>query len=74
MKLGNYPTVQVEPSRIITYGRNTDEELENLKKISGIKKVEESTEKSNVKFTIIIGIKWSCHPFFILIFALLYEF
>ena len=55
VKLGNYQTVQVEPSRIITYGKHTEEELENLKKISGIKKVETSTEKSNVKFTIIIG-------------------
>lgn len=55
VKLGNYQTVQVEPSRIITYGQNTDEELEFLKEISGIKKVEESDEKSNVKFTIIIG-------------------
>lgn len=55
VKLGNYQTVQIEPSRIITYGQNTEEELEFLKKISGIKKVEESDEKSNVKFTIIIG-------------------
>lgn len=55
VKLGNYQTVQVEPSRIITYGQNTEEELEALKKVSGIKKVETSTEKSNVKFTIIIG-------------------
>ena len=55
IKLGNYQTVQVEPSRIITYGKNTEEELEELKKVSGIKKVEESTETTNVKFTIIIG-------------------
>lgn len=55
IKLGNYQTVQVEPSRIITYGKNTEEELEELKKVSGIKKVEESTESTNVKFTIIIG-------------------
>ncbi len=55
VKLGNYQTVQVEPSRIIIYGQNTEEELEALKKVSGIKNVETSTEKSNVKFTIIIG-------------------
>lgn len=55
IKLGNYQTVQVEPSRIITYGKNTEEELEELKKVSGIKKVEQSTENTNVKFTIIIG-------------------
>lgn len=55
IKLGNYQTVQVEPARIITYGKNTEEELENLKKVTGIKKVEESTETTNVKFTIIIG-------------------
>lgn len=55
IKLGNYQTVQVEPSRIIAYGKNTEEELEELKKVSGIKKVEQSTENSNVKFTIIIG-------------------
>ena len=55
IKLGNYQTVQVEPSRIVTYGKHTEEELEELKKVSGIKKVEESTETTNVKFTIIIG-------------------
>lgn len=55
VKLGNYQTTQVEPSRIITYGQNTEEELNFVKEISGIKKVETSTEKSNVKFTIIIG-------------------
>ena len=55
IKLGNYQTVQIEPSRIITYGKNTEDELEELKKVTGIKKVEESTETSNVKFTIIIG-------------------
>ena len=55
IKLGNYQTVEIEPARIITYGKYTEEELEELKKISGIKKVEESTETSNVKFTIIIG-------------------
>ena len=55
IKLGNYQTVQIEPSRIITYGKNTEEDLEELKKVSGIKKVEESTETTNVKYTIIIG-------------------
>ncbi len=55
VKLGNYQTVQVETSRIITYGKNTDEELKDLKEVTGIKKVEESDESSNVKFTIIIG-------------------
>lgn len=55
VKLGNYQTVEVETSRIITYGQNTDEELKKLKEVTGIKKVVESTDASNVKFTIIIG-------------------
>lgn len=55
VKLGNYPTTTIEPSRIITYGQHSEEELELVKKLSGINKVEESNDKANVKFTIIVG-------------------
>lgn len=55
VKIGNYPTTKVESSRIITYGKQTSDELEKIKSLSGIKNVEESDENVNVKFTIIIG-------------------
>lgn len=56
IKLGNYNSTEIEKSRIITYGYHTDEELEMIKNISGIKKVETSDEESSVKFTIILGV------------------
>lgn len=55
VKIGNYPTTKVEASRIITYGKHQTEELEELKTLTGIKKVEESEENVNVKFSVIIG-------------------
>ena len=55
VKIGNYPTSKVETSRIITYGKHTDEELAKVKELTEIKKVEDSDEMVNVKFTIIIG-------------------
>ena len=55
VKIGNYSTSKVETSRIITYGKHTDEELAKVKELTGIKKVEDSDEMVNVKFTIIIG-------------------
>ena len=55
IKIGNYPTTKVEASRIIVYGKHTEEELDLIKEISGIKKVEQSTEDTKVTFTIVIG-------------------
>lgn len=55
VKIGNYPTTKVESSRIIVYGKHTEEELDLIKEISGIKKVEQSTEDTRVTFTIVIG-------------------
>ncbi|MBR3887707.1 MAG: LCP family protein [Clostridia bacterium] len=55
VKIGNYPTTKVESSRIIVYGKNTDEQLKKVQEISGIKKVEQSTEDTTVTFTIVIG-------------------
>lgn len=55
IKIGNYPTTKVESSRIIVYGKNTDEQLKKVQEISGIKKVEQSTEDTTVTFTIVIG-------------------
>ena len=55
VKIGNYPTIKVETSRIIDYGTGTKEELEDLKKILNITTVEESTETTNVKYSVIIG-------------------
>lgn len=55
IKIGNYPTTKVESSRIIVYGKNTDEQLKKAQEISGIKKVEQSTEDTTVTFTIVIG-------------------
>jgi hypothetical protein len=55
IKIGNYPTTKVESSRIIVYGKNTEEQLKKVQEISGIKKVEQSTEDTTVTFTIVIG-------------------
>ncbi len=55
IKIGNYPTTKVESSRIIVYGKNTDEQLKKVQELSGIKKVEQSTEDTTVTFTIVIG-------------------
>ena len=55
VKIGNYPTIKVETSRIIDYGTGTKEELEDLKKVLKITTVEESTETTNVKYSVIIG-------------------
>lgn len=55
IKIGNYPTTKVESSRIIVYGKNTDEQLKKVQEISGIKKIEQSTEDTTVTFTIVIG-------------------
>ena len=55
VKIGNYPTTKVESSRIVTHGQYTEEELEKVKELTGIAKVEVSTEKSTVKFSVIIG-------------------
>ncbi len=55
VKIGNYPTTKTESSRIIDYGIGTEEELNKLKDILKITKVEKSTEESKVKFSIIIG-------------------
>ncbi len=55
VKIGNYPTTKVESSRVIVYGKNTDEQLKKVQEISGIKKVEQSTEDTTVTFTIVIG-------------------
>lgn len=55
VKIGNYESTKTESSRIITYGKHTKDELDKVKELSGINKIEESLDKSTVKFTIILG-------------------
>lgn len=55
VKIGNYPTIKNEPSRIIDYGTGTEEELEELKKALNIKTVETSDDVTTVKYSVIIG-------------------
>lgn len=55
VKIGNYPTTKVETSRIIDYGNATEGEIEELKKLLNISKVEESSDDTTVKFSVIIG-------------------
>ena len=55
VKIGNYASTKTESSRIVTYGKNTEDELAKIKELTGISKVEASTESSTVKFSIIIG-------------------
>ncbi len=55
VKIGNYQTTQVESSRIIVYGKYNEKDLELVKELSGIKKIEQSTDDTNVTFTIVIG-------------------
>lgn len=59
VKIGNYPTTKLENSRIVDYGKGTEEELKALKdilKITNVEKQEDSSSK--VKYTIIIGEKY----------------
>lgn len=56
IKIGKFKTSSNETSRIIDYGIGTQEELESLKEILGITKVEEKEDESSmVKYSIIIG-------------------
>ena len=56
IKIGNFKTTKNESSRIIDYGIGTDEELNELKEILGINKVEfEEDSSSMVKYSVIIG-------------------
>lgn len=55
VKIGNYSSTKVESSRIITYGEYNEDELAKLKELTGISKVEESSEDSTVVFSVLIG-------------------
>lgn len=55
VRISNFPTTKVESSRIITYGKHTESDLEKVKELSGIKNVVNGSDESNVKFTIILG-------------------
>ena len=56
VKIGNYNTTVTESSRIINYGKGIDSEIEELKEILNISKVENvEDETAKVKYSIIIG-------------------
>lgn len=55
VKIGKYNSSKKEASKIIDYGTGTDLLLNNLKTVTGISKVETSSEDTTVVYTIIVG-------------------
>lgn len=55
VKIGNYETTSKEASRIIDYGKASEDTLKELKEVARVSKTETSDEDSSVAYTIIIG-------------------
>lgn len=55
VKIGNYDTTRIETSRIIDYGTGSTSDLNKLKGIVDLSKVEDVPGKSSVDYTIILG-------------------